>query len=118
MLRYDRQEHQNYQYIVLEVDEAAGISRDVLVRVLHAENVLRRYFYPGVHRMEPYRSYFPHAGLLLPVTERLAGQVLVLPTGTAVSPDDIAQIAQLIALAVANGPAISRELNRLEKSAA
>lgn len=119
MLRYDRQEHQNYQYIVLEVDEAAGISRDVLVRVLHAENVrARRYFYPGVHRMEPYRSYFPHAGLLLPVTERLAGQVLVLPTGTAVSPDDIAQIAQLIAFAVANGPAISRELNRLEKSAA
>ncbi len=41
-----------------------------LVRVLHAENVLaRRYFYPGCHEMEPYRSYFPHAGLVLPETE-------------------------------------------------
>ena len=113
MLRYDSQERQNYQYIVLEVDEAAGLSRDDLVRVLHAENVrARRYFYPGVHRMEPYHSYFPHAGLLLPVTEKLAGQVMVLPTGTAVSPQDIDQIAQLVAFAVANGPAISREMSR------
>ena len=119
MLRYDGQARQNYQYIVLEVDETAGISRDDLVRVLHAENVrARRYFYPGVHRMEPYRSYFPHAGLLLPVTEKLAGQVLVLPTGTAVSPQDIDQIAQLVAFAVANGPAISQELGRAQKSVA
>lgn len=117
MLRYDGQEHQNYQYIVLEVDEAVtGISRDDLVRVLHSENVrARRYFTPGVHRMEPYRSYFPHAGLLLPVTERLAQQVLVLPTGTAVSPPDIDCICQLIAFVVANGAAISSELQRMER---
>ena len=119
MLRYDGQARQNYQYIVLEVDETAGISRDDLVRVLHAENVrARRYFHPGVHRMEPYRSYFPHAGLLLPVTEKLAGQVMVLPTGTAVSPEDIDRIAQLVAFAIANGPAISREFGRSQKDAA
>ena len=111
MLRYDGQQRQNYQYVVLELDGAAAISRDDLVSVLHAENVrARRYFYPGVHRMEPYRSYFPHAGLLLPVTERLAQQVLVLPTGTAVSPQDIDRIAQLVAFSVANGAAISRAL--------
>ena len=45
-----------------------GISRDELVQILQAENVLaRRYFYPGCHRMEPYRSYYPHARLLLPI---------------------------------------------------
>ena len=43
----------NYQYIVLEIDETlAGVSRDVLCRVLQAENVFaRRYFYPGCHRL-------------------------------------------------------------------
>ncbi|MEZ4771119.1 MAG: aminotransferase class I/II-fold pyridoxal phosphate-dependent enzyme [Caldilineales bacterium] len=114
MLRYDGQARQNYQYIVVEIDEAVtGLSRDELVQVLHAENVrARRYFAPGVHRMEPYRSYFPHAGLLLPVTERLAGQVLVLPTGTAVSPEDVDCISQIVAFAVANGAAIRRELAR------
>lgn len=112
LLRYDEQERNNYQYIVAEVDaDAAGIDRDDLVRVLHAENVrARRYFYPGCHRMEPYRSYFPHAGLLLPVTERLVRRVLVLPTGTAVGPQDIQRIGQLIRFAVAHGPVIRARL--------
>ena len=35
--------------------------------------------------MEPYRSYFPHAGLVLPETEKMVKRVLSLPTGTAVS---------------------------------
>jgi dTDP-4-amino-4,6-dideoxygalactose transaminase len=71
LVPYNEQEQCNYQYVVLEVDEAVTqISRNELVKILWAENVLaRRYFYPGCHRMEPYRSYFPHAGLLLPETE-------------------------------------------------
>jgi len=46
--------------------------------------------------MEPYRSYFPHAGLLLPVTERLAECVLCLPTGTQVQGRDIEIICDLL----------------------
>jgi len=99
---YDPSEKQNYQYVVAEVDEAeAGISRDLLVQILHAENVIaRRYFYPDCHRMEPYRSYFPHAGLLLPETEGLCERVLILPTGTAVSTEMVEQICQIIRLAI------------------
>jgi len=91
-------ERRNYQYIVLEIDEEqTKVSRDLLIKILHAENVIaRRYFYPGCHRMEPYRSYFPHAGLLLPETEKLAQKVLVLPTGTAISEEDIRKICQII----------------------
>src|SRR6185437_1373130 len=65
MIRFDEREGNNSQYIVFEVDEeATRISRDDIVRILRAENVLaRRYFYPGCHRMEPYRSYFPNTGL-------------------------------------------------------
>jgi len=101
---YDEAERNNFQYIIVEVDEAeAGISRDALVEALHAENVLaRRYFYPGVHRMEPYRSYYPHAGLLLPETEALTQRVLSLPTGTAVSTTDVAAVCDIIRAALPN----------------
>ena len=101
---FNENENNNYQYIVLEIDEAkTKVSRDLLINILHAENVIaRRYFYPGCHRMEPYRSYFPHAGLLLPETENLTQKVLILPTGTAISKDDISKICQIIEYVVKN----------------
>lgn len=105
---YKENERRNYQYIIVEIDEdVAGISRDLLVKILHAENVLaRRYFYPGCHEMEPYRSYFPHANLLLPETNKLTKRVMSLPTGTAVTPDDIAKITELIRFAQSNNSEI------------
>lgn len=104
LLPVNEAEKHNYQYIVLEIDEKqTQVSRDWLVKILHAENVIaRRYFYPGCHRMEPYRSYFPHAGLLLPETEKLAQRVLILPTGTTILPEDINQICRIIRIAVTN----------------
>lgn len=102
LFTHDERERCNYQYVVLEIDATrAGLFRDQLLKILTLENVLaRRYFYPGCHRMEPYSSYFPHAGLLLPETESLASRVLVLPTGTSVNPEQIALICGLIRLAV------------------
>jgi dTDP-4-amino-4,6-dideoxygalactose transaminase len=113
MLCYDMPERYNYQYIVLEVDvAAAGITRDDLVQVLHAENILaRRYFFPGVHHMEPYRSFFPHARLLLPETESLVQRVLVLPTGTVITPDEVRTICQIIRMVVAHSDVISEHLH-------
>lgn len=102
LIAYNEAECCNYQYVIVEVDEAAaGISRDDLVQVLHAENVLaRRYFFPGCHEMEPYRSYFPRAGLCLPETERLTRRVMSLPTGTSVGPKEIEAVCAIIRLAV------------------
>jgi dTDP-4-amino-4,6-dideoxygalactose transaminase len=110
VIDYDERERCNYQYIVLELDEKlAPIGRDDLLKVLHAENVLaRRYFYPGCHRMEPYRSYFPHARLLLPKTEEVAARVVCLPTGPTLQQDDILAICQIIRLALSEGDAIPR----------
>lgn len=101
VISYNERERNNYQYIVLEVDEdISGITRDILMQVLHAENVIaRRYFYPGCHRMEPYASYFPHANMLLPQTEALTRRVLVLPTGTSVTNDEIRTICKIIHIA-------------------
>jgi dTDP-4-amino-4,6-dideoxygalactose transaminase len=106
---YDETERSNFQYVVLQVDAAvSGVTRDRLLRLLHAENVLaRRYFYPGCHRMEPYRSYFPNARLLLPITEQVSERVLSLPTGTAVGPTEIASICQLIRFVVERGAEIT-----------
>lgn len=98
LFTYNQQEQCNYQYIVLEIDEEiTNISRDKLVDILTAENIIaRRYFYPGCHRMQPYKSYFPHAGLLLPETEKLSNKVMLLPTGVNMNPDKIIQIANLL----------------------
>ena len=95
-------ERSNYQYIVLDVDAAqAGLSRDDLVRILHAENVrARRYFFPGCHRSLPYRDLYPNAGRGLPETERLTGSVLCLPTGATLESDDGAAICAIVRLAV------------------
>ncbi|MDQ3815608.1 MAG: aminotransferase class I/II-fold pyridoxal phosphate-dependent enzyme [Armatimonadota bacterium] len=112
LLAYDQSERCNYQYIVLEIDESvAQISRDHLLQILWAENILaRRYFYPGCHRMEPYRSYFPHAGLLLPETERVAQRILILPTGTSVGSESIQRICHIIRLAVEHATEIEEKL--------
>lgn len=109
LFAHDENERCNYQYIVLGIEESlTNVTRDQLQQILWAENVLaRRYFYPGCHRMEPYRSYFPEAGLLLQETEKLASRVLVLPTGTSVTSDDIRIICQIIRLVVDNGREVS-----------
>ena len=110
VFEYDSSEKNNFQYVVLEVDQAeASLSRDTLVKVLWAENVMaRRYFYPGCHQMEPYRTLFPEAGQHLPETERLSQKTLILPTGTAVGVAEIEAVAEIIKLAVADAADISR----------
>lgn len=119
MVRYEESERCNYHYVVAEIDaERLGLTRDELARVLMAENVLaRRYFFPGVHRMEPYRSYFPHARLLLPHTERLVNNVLTFPNGAAVDPARIDAIAEIVGLAHEHAAALRVRLANTDAEA-
>jgi dTDP-4-amino-4,6-dideoxygalactose transaminase len=97
LLAYDEAERNNFQYIVAEVGPGFPVSRDRMVEVLHAENVLaRKYFWPGCHRMEPYRSYYPHAGLVLPNTTAVAERVIVLPSGISTGEMDIQGIVAVL----------------------
>ena len=98
VINYDPAERNNYQYVVIEVDpEVCPRTRDEIVEALHAENIIaRKYFWPGCHKMEPYRSLQPNAGLLLPETERIAARVIVLPTGQSITAETVADICSII----------------------
>jgi dTDP-4-amino-4,6-dideoxygalactose transaminase len=112
LFREDKSERQNHQYVVALVDETkTALSRDALMQVCHAENILaRRYFYPGCHRMEPYRSSDPEAGRSLPETERLASLVLILPTGTQMKAPDIDKVGEILRRAVGSAPSVRKLL--------
>ena len=116
---YDEEERCNYQYVIVEVDEeTCGLSRDDLVEVLSAENVLaRRYFYPGCHRMEPYCTEHPEVGERLPVTERLSNRLLALPTGTTVGQGDVKEIGHILSSAIEAAALIRRRLHPAPVSA-
>jgi dTDP-4-amino-4,6-dideoxygalactose transaminase len=105
LIAFDESGRNNYQYAVIEVGESCPVSRDDLVRALHAENVLvRKYFWPGCHGMEPYRSIYPRAGELLPSTSLVADRVIVLPTGASLRAEQIEIIGSIFrALATTGG---------------
>lgn len=118
LFRYDERERCNWQYVVVEYTPApGGPSRDELVRALWAENVIaRKYFWPGCHRMEPYRTLYPRAAARLPQTDAVADRLLILPTGTGVSLDDIERVTDLLALMVREGAALHGRIAALPQA--
>jgi dTDP-4-amino-4,6-dideoxygalactose transaminase len=62
--------------------------------------------------MEPYRSYFPNAGLLLPETEKLTRKVIQMPTGTSVNNVDIEKVCNVIRFIINNGKKISSRIEQ------
>lgn len=98
LISFDENENCNWQYIVIEVGDSYPLSRDELMEFLHSEKVrARRYFWPGCHRMEPYRSMRPDSVYKLDITEAVARKILVLPTGTAIGPSEVSKVCELIA---------------------
>lgn len=105
VLAFDEAEHNNYQYVVMEVGEGCPVTRDRIIEALHAENIrARKYFWPGCHNMQPYRDLYPHAGLLLPNTLRVADRVVVLPTGTTMDDEMVNAVAAVIRVLLENIP--------------
>lgn len=97
LMPYDEAERNNFQYVIVEVGPECRASRDEIVAELHRHHVLaRKYFWPGCHRMKPYRDLQPHAGLVLPHTEAVAASVIVLPTGTSIDVEAVKRISALI----------------------
>lgn len=104
LLEYDEQESRNYQFVIIEFcDEYSGSARDLIMQVLHAEGVLaKRYFHPGCHRVEPYKSIARDKQLELRNTENLAGSLLALPTGDVINRSEIRMICSIVKLCTQN----------------
>jgi len=86
----------SHSYICLCIDEDAPFTRDLLMEKLRERDIYaKRYFYPGTHNQPCYRSWSPR--ISLKNTEWLNKHILVLPTGTAVTPEDINHIVSEIA---------------------
>jgi dTDP-4-amino-4,6-dideoxyglucose len=97
LLGYDRNEKNNFQYVVIEVD-AAPESRDLLETVLRAENVgVKRYFSPACHQLGAFRAA---RRTPMPHTEGYASRVLALPTGTSVSADEVSGVCSVVRVAM------------------
>lgn len=98
LLEYNPAERNNFQYVILEVDPAnCPKNRDKIVEILHLNNVIaRKYFWPGCHRMEPYRTLYPAASKYLPHTEKVSGNVIVLPTGQQLDSHEVRKTCLLI----------------------
>ena len=104
---YPNEERSNYHFVPLEVDaEATGVGRDDLLAHLLGENVIARpYFSPPCHRASVYRDLRTGG---LEATEQLASRTLALPTGPAVSLQDVRTVCDLIRSAVSRARSTRR----------
>lgn len=108
MLELERTERNNLQFVVIEVPTGGPLSRDDVLAILRAEGIVAQaYCSPALHEMRVFRDV---ARASLPVSERLAREVLVLPTGTATSPDDVRAICRVLRYVMENAGEVARRL--------
>jgi len=96
LIDFDELESYNAHYIVLEVDGSYPLCRDEIINELVNNNILaRRYFWPGCHNMEPYRSSVSGAVYLLPKTDEVSARIVVLPNGGQVDVERVCKVLSL-----------------------
>ena len=88
----------NYGYFPIFVNEEKyGMCRDALYNKLKSQGILgRRYFYPLISTLNPYKEYPSASSSNLIVATKMADQVLCLPMHHALSEDDVARIINCI----------------------
>jgi dTDP-4-amino-4,6-dideoxygalactose transaminase len=86
-LEYDDANSSNFHYIVTRVD---SLYRDQIVDYYHQNNIfVRKYFYPGCHRLEPYISDKKYSDQKLPNTEKISSEIIIFPNGNQISEQDV-----------------------------
>ena len=88
----------NYGYFPIFVDEEKyGMSRDALYEKLKANNIFgRRYFYPLISTLNPYKDYPSATSSNLPVATKIANEVLCLPMHHKLSKENVHYIIKHI----------------------
>jgi dTDP-4-amino-4,6-dideoxygalactose transaminase len=114
LYEFDEQEANNFQYLIVEIDQQTSpFTRDELVAILQAENVIaRRYFSPGCHLSMPYRTRPRRGNDRLTVTERLCESLVALPTGASVTAADIREVGTILRDAYDNAAEVRYALRK------
>lgn len=108
----DKNEKNNYQYVVFEINDIEfGLSRNELIRLLEAENILcRQYFYPGMQRCPPYISKYQKT---LNNTDELCKRVLQFPSGSGITHDNIRDICRIVEYIHENSKQIRSKMRKI-----
>ena len=88
----------NHGYFPIFVNEEKyGMSRDALYEKLKANNIFgRRYFYPLISTLSPYKDHTSAAPANLPVATKMANEVLCLPMHHILSEEDVKRVIECI----------------------
>jgi dTDP-4-amino-4,6-dideoxy-D-glucose transaminase len=98
VIDYSRQEINNHQYVVLEIEaDRSPLSRDDLYKLLLAENVVcRYYFHAGMHQLPPLNLDPVTRARKFPETELLTTRLLQLPNSQSMSVEDVVGVCELM----------------------
>ncbi len=101
----------NFQNLCVLVDEEEfGLGRDSIVEALAAENIyVRRYFYPPLHAHHVYAN---PDNVALPITDRVASQVLCLPIYSKMSSQMLTGLCEAILRIHANRALVRQHIAR------
>lgn len=94
LVRYNAEEKRTWKNIVVDVLDTIKISRDTILKILNAENILARpYYAPPLHkRFNDYvrgDANFTH-------TDYITNRRMILPSGSHVDKEDIEKILRLM----------------------
>ncbi len=87
-----------YKDFSIIIDPAkAGISRDKLAEMLEKEGIMtKKYFYPPVHRQDAYKKLFKKYKNSLPVTDKVADNILCLPLYSHMDEKDVEKVCDSV----------------------
>jgi dTDP-4-amino-4,6-dideoxygalactose transaminase len=95
LLKYSDTEPRGYKNVLVRCEDSWPLSRENTIRILHAENILARpYYYPPLHKSS--RVFSTVCNTDLSVTEKVATQYMLLPSGEFVSEKDITIMGKLL----------------------
>lgn len=97
-----------YKDLTLIVEPAeSGLRVPELAEAFKAEGIdTRRYYYPPIHRQQAYADHPTERDL--PITDRVANEVLTVPLWSHMTPTDIASLASATTRIWENAPALAR----------
>jgi dTDP-4-amino-4,6-dideoxygalactose transaminase len=94
LIEYSEEEKRTYKNILIEIKQNFPIKRDVLIDLLHSNNILSRpYYYPPLHEMK--RDYLV-AYDSLPNTTYWRDRLILMPSGYFVTKNDVIKITDLL----------------------